>query len=269
PPPSPALRMDPAATTSGGPPLQDTLPPTDPAELREIIVWQGALIRSYQDQDSASLASGRIPHVYEDFWEVFSEERAARLPLHQAWDCAIDLLPNASPPRGRVYPLSLPEAKAMEEYIEEALAVGHIWPSTSLAAAGFFFVGKKDGGLRPCIDYRGLNAITVRYPYPLPLVPAALEQLRGAKFFTKLDLRSAYNLVCIREGDEWKTAFHTTHGHYEYLVMPFGLTNAPAVFQSLINRVFQDILGKWVIVYIDDILIYSISYISSCPGGSF
>ncbi|KAK3549364.1 hypothetical protein QTP70_035069 [Hemibagrus guttatus] len=125
--------------------------------------------------------------------------------------------------------------------------------------AGFFFVGKKDGGLRPCIDYRGLNTITVRYPYPLPLVPAALEQLRGARFFTKLDLRSTYNLVRIHEGDEWKTAFHTTHGHYEYLVMPFGLTNAPAVFQSLINEVFQDILGKWVIAYIDDILVYSTS----------
>ncbi|KAK3559259.1 hypothetical protein QTP86_008828 [Hemibagrus guttatus] len=147
----------------------------------------------------------------------------------------------------------------MEEYIEEAPAVGHIRPSTSPAAAGFFFVGKKDRGLRPCIDYRGLNTITVRYPYPLPLVPAALEQLRGAKFFTKLDLCSAYNLVRIREGDEWKTAFHTTHGHYEYLIMPFGLTNAPAVFQSLINEVFQDILGKWVSVYIDDILVYSTS----------
>ncbi|KAK3506816.1 hypothetical protein QTP70_029068, partial [Hemibagrus guttatus] len=124
---------------------------------------------------------------------------------------------------------------------------------------GGFFVGKKDGSLRPCIDYRGLNAITVRYPYPLPLVPAALEQLRGARVFTKLDLRSAYNLVRIREGDEWKTAFHTTHGHYEYCVMPFGLTNGPAVFQALINGVFQDLLGRSVIAYIDDILVYSTS----------
>ncbi|KAK3538311.1 hypothetical protein QTP70_035248 [Hemibagrus guttatus] len=159
--------------------------------------------------------------------ECLSEERAARLPAHQVWDCAIELLPNTSLPKGQIYPLS----KAMEDYIEGALAAGHIWPSTSPAAVGFFFIGKKDGGLRPCIDYRGLNAITVRYPYPLPLVPAALEQLRGARVFTKLDLRSAYNLVRIREGDEWKTALHTTHGHYEYCVMPFGLTNAPAVFQ--------------------------------------
>ncbi|KAK3529961.1 hypothetical protein QTP86_009347 [Hemibagrus guttatus] len=147
----------------------------------------------------------------------------------------------------------------MEEYIETALAAGHIRPSTSPAAAGFFFIGKRDGGLRPCIDYRGLNAITVRYPYPLPLVPAALEQLRGARVFTKLDLRSAYNLVRIHEGNEWKTAFHTTSGHYEYCVMPFGLTNAPAVFQALINGVFQDLLGKGVIAYIDDILVYSSS----------
>ncbi|KAK3556424.1 hypothetical protein QTP70_008344 [Hemibagrus guttatus] len=147
----------------------------------------------------------------------------------------------------------------MEKYIEEVLAVGHIRPSTSPAVAGFFFVGKKDGGLHPCINYRGLNAIMVRYPYPLTLVPAALNQLRGARFFTKLDLRSAYNLVRIWKGDEWKTAFHTTHGHYEYLIMPFGLTNASAVFQSLMDKVFQDILGKWVIVYIDDILVYSTS----------
>ncbi|KAK3507782.1 hypothetical protein QTP70_000375 [Hemibagrus guttatus] len=147
----------------------------------------------------------------------------------------------------------------MEDYIEAALAASHIRPSTSPGAAGFFFVGKKDGGLRPCIDYRGLNSITVRYPYPLPLVPAALEQLRGARFFTKLDLRNAYNLVRIRKGEEWKTAFHTTHGHYEYSVMPFGLTNTPAVFQALINGVFQDLLGKWVIAYIDDILVYSTS----------
>ncbi|KAK3568081.1 hypothetical protein QTP86_030309 [Hemibagrus guttatus] len=197
-------------------------------------------------RETSPTTPGHLPQDYAEFREVFSEERAARLPVHEPWDCAIDLLPNASPPRGQVYPLSLPESKAMEEYIETALAAGHIWPSTSPAEAGFFFVGKKDGGLRPCIDYRGLNAITIPYPYPLPLVPAALEQLRGARIFTKLDLRSAYNLVRIKKEDEWTTAFHTTHVHYEYRVMPFGLTNAPAVFQALINGVFQDLLRKCV-----------------------
>ncbi|KAK3524954.1 hypothetical protein QTP86_011739 [Hemibagrus guttatus] len=212
-------------------------------------------------EKASNAAGGHLPRHYTDFQEVFSEERVACLPPYQV-NCtvhAIDLLPNTSPPKGRIYPLSLPESKAMEEYIEMSLAAGHIWPSTSSAAAGFFFVGKKDGGLRPCIDYRGLNAITIQYPYPLPLVPAALEQLRGSRVFTKLDLRSAYNLVRIRKGDEWKTAFHTTHGHYEYCVMPFGFTITQAVFQALINEVFRDLLGKGVIAYIDDILVYSTS----------
>ncbi len=109
----------------------------------------------------------------------------------------------------------------MEEYIEEALKQGYIVPSTSPAASSFFFVAK-DGGLRPCIDYRKLNEITVKFRYPLPLVPTALEQLRGATIFTKLDLRSAYNLIRIRKGDEWKTAFVTPTGHYEYRVIPYG-----------------------------------------------
>ncbi|KAL0153008.1 hypothetical protein M9458_051687, partial [Cirrhinus mrigala] len=198
-----------------------------------------------------------LPQVYSEFAEVFSKSKATQLPPHRPWDCAIELLPNMSPPKSKVYPLSRPETLAMETYIEEALASGYIRPSTSPAAAGFFFVEKRDGGLRPCIDYRGLNNVTVKYRYPLPLVPSALEQLREARIYSKLDLRSAYNLIRIREGDEWKTAFLTTRGHYEYLVMPYGLANSPSVFQSFINEIFRDLLNKCVIAYIDDILIYS------------
>ncbi|KAI4874604.1 hypothetical protein NFI96_006457, partial [Prochilodus magdalenae] len=168
-----------------------------------------------------------------------------------------DLMNDQIPPKSRVYPLTQAEDKALEEYIREALAQGYIRPSTSPAAAGFFFVKKKDGGLRPCIDYRGLNSITKPFAYPLPLIPFALEQLRGATVFTKLDLRSAYNLIRVRKGDEWKTAFLTTRGHYEYQVMSFGLRNAPSVFQAFINDVLRDMLGHFVIAYIDDILIYS------------
>uniref|UniRef100_A0A8C1V5B8 Gypsy retrotransposon integrase-like protein 1 n=1 Tax=Cyprinus carpio TaxID=7962 RepID=A0A8C1V5B8_CYPCA len=199
----------------------------------------------------------KIPPEYIEFQEVFSKAKAATLPPHRHWDCAIDLLPNTAPPKSKVYPLTIPETQAMEQYIEEALESGFIRPSTSPAASGFFFVEKKDGGLRPCIDYRGLNSITIKNRYPLPLVPSALEQLREAKIFTKLDLRSAYNLIRIREGDEWKTAFITTRGHYEYLVMPYGLSNSPSVFQSFINEIFRDILNDHIIAYIDDILIYS------------
>ena len=116
---------------------------------------------------------------------------------------------------------------------------------------------KKDKSLRPCIDYRGLNDITIKNRYPLPLMSSAFELLGNAKIFTKLDLRNAYHLVRIREGDKWRTAFNIPSGHYEYLVMPFGLTNAPAVFQALVNDVLRDMLDRYVYVYLDDILIFS------------
>ncbi len=145
----------------------------------------------------------------------------------------------------------------MEEYIQEALQQHFIRPSTSPATSSFFFVAKKDGGLQPCIDYCHLNSQTVKYRYPLPLVPAALKQLRGARIFSKLDLRSTYNLIRIRQGDECKTAFFTPSGHYEYRVMPYGLSNSPSVFQGYMNEVFREFLQQFVIVYIDDILIYS------------
>ncbi|KAL0172764.1 hypothetical protein M9458_033075, partial [Cirrhinus mrigala] len=198
-----------------------------------------------------------IPAEYVAFQDVFSKQAATHLPPHRPWDCAIDLLPDAKLPKGKVYPLSIPERQAMEAYIEEALKQDFIRPSTSPAASSFFFVGKKDGGLRPCIDYRQLNSQIIQQPYPLPLVPAALEELRGARIFTKLDLWSAYNLIRIRKGDEWKTAFVTPTGHYEYLVMPYGLSISPSVFQTFMNEVFREFLHRFVVVYIDDILIYS------------
>ncbi|KAI2645116.1 Transposon Tf2-9 polyprotein [Labeo rohita] len=190
-----------------------------------------------------------LPKKYFDLSEAFSKVKASQLPPHRSSNCSIELLPGTTPPRGRIFPLSQPESEAMKTYIEEELEKGFIKPSTSPASAGFFFVKKKDGGLRPCIDYRGLNDITVKFRYPLPLVPAAFEQLRQAKYFTKLDLRSAYNLIRIKEGDEWKTAFSTSTGHYEYLVMPFGLSNSPSVFQSFINDVFRVMLDQWDQLY--------------------
>ncbi|KAK3509845.1 hypothetical protein QTP70_014799 [Hemibagrus guttatus] len=198
-----------------------------------------------------------IPACYSHFRDVFCPRKASKLPPHRPWDCAIDLIPGEPVPKGRIYSLSIPKEKAMEEYIQEALAQGYINPSTSPAASSFFFVAKKDGGLHPCIDYRALNQITIKFRYPLPLVPAALERLHGTTVFTKLDLRSAYNLIRIREGDEWKAAFVTLTRHYEYLVMPYGLVNAPSVFQDFMHTVLREFLHKSVIVYIDDILIYS------------
>ncbi|XP_036072769.1 uncharacterized protein lrfn4b [Oryzias melastigma] len=198
-----------------------------------------------------------VPPEYHDLAEVFSKSRALSLPPHRPYDCAIELQPGAALPKSRLYSLSRPEREAMEQYITESLSSGIIRPSSSPVGAGFFFVGKKDGSLRPCIDYRGLNEITVRNKYPLPLMDSAFEALQEARIFTKLDLRSAYHLVRIRAGDEWKTAFSTPLGHFEYLVMPFGLTNAPAVFQGMVNDVLRDFLHRFVFVYLDDILIFS------------
>lgn len=198
-----------------------------------------------------------VPAEYHDLGNVFSKHRALSLPPHRPYDCAIDLLPGAPLPSSRLYNLARPEQEAMERYINDSLAAGIIRPSSSPVGAGFFFVSKKDQTLRPCIDYRGLNSITVKNKYPLPLISSAFEPLYGATIFTKLDLRNAYHLVRIRDGDEWKTAFNTPLGHFEYLVMPFGLTNAPAVFQTLVNDVLRDFLNRFVFVYLDDILIFS------------
>ncbi|KAK1794914.1 hypothetical protein P4O66_010105, partial [Electrophorus voltai] len=181
--------------------------------------------------------------------------KATRLPPHRDWDCAVTLKVGAVPSRCRIYPLFQEEEQAIGQYIKEALQQAYIRSSTSLASAGVFFVKKRDGRLRPCVDYQGLNKLLVQYPYPLPLVPA-LEQLRGARYFTKLDLRSTYNLIQIKEVDEWKIAFSTSMGHYEYLVLPYSLATAPSTFQVYINEVHREFLGRSVVAYINDILIY-------------
>lgn len=189
-----------------------------------------------------------VPSEYHDLQEVFSKDRAPSLPPHRHYDCAIDLLPGAPLPSSRLYNISRPEREAMETYITDSVATGLIRPSRSPLGAGFFFVDKKDKTLRPCIDFRGLNDITVKNKYPLPLIDSAFGFLHQATIFSKLDLRKAYHLVRIKEGEEWKTAFKTPLGHFEYLVMPFGLTNAPAVFQALINDVLRDMLNRFVFV---------------------
>jgi hypothetical protein len=119
------------------------------------------------------------------------------------------------------------------------------------------FVKKKDGSLHMYVDYRELNKVTKKNRYPLPLILELLEQLGSAKIFIKIELRGAYNLVQVKEGDEWKTTFRTRYGHFEYLVMPFGLTNTPIVFQHMMNDIFWEYLDHFVVIYLDDILIYS------------
>ena len=198
-----------------------------------------------------------VPTIYHDLGEAFSKSKALSLPPHRPYDCEINIIPGSTLPSSRLFHLSRPEREAMEKYLTDSVHSGIIRPSTSPVGAGFFFVAKKDKTLRPCIDYRGLNQITVKNRYPLPLINSAFELLQEATVFSKLDLRNAYHLVRMREGDEWKTAFNTPLGHFEYLVLPFGLSNAPAVFQALVNDVLRDYLNRFFFVYLDDILIFS------------
>ena len=198
-----------------------------------------------------------VPSAYHDLLAAFSKKRADTLPPHRTYDLSIELEEGKAPPFGPVYSLSELELKALSAWLEENLSKGFIRASTSPAGAPILFVKKKDGTLRLCVDYRALNNITIKNRYPLPLIPEALDRLRTAKIFTKLDLRGAYNLVRVKQGDEWKTAFRTRYGHFECMVMPFGLTNAPAVFQHFMNDVFRNMLDQTVLVYLDDILIFS------------
>lgn len=202
----------------------------------------------------------KVPSEYHNLKEVFSKTSANTFPPHRPYDCAIDLHPGASLPTKWLYNFSKPEREAMESYITNSVGSRFDSPIILSRGAGFFFVEKKDGTLRPCIDYTGLNDITIKNKYPLPSIDSAFNPLHDTKIFTKLDLRKAYHLVRICEGDEWKTTFNTHLGHFEYLVMPFGLTNAPAVFQSLVNDVLRDLLNRVVFVYLDDILIFSRSF---------
>ncbi|KAK4689460.1 putative transposase, partial [Tremellales sp. Uapishka_1] len=198
-----------------------------------------------------------VPADYHDYLDVFSKKAADTLPPHRSFDHRIPLVEGQQPTFGPIYSLSPVESEALRAYLDENLSKGFIVPSESPAASPILFVKKKDGSLRLCVDYRRLNNITIKNRYPLPLINDLIDKLRYAKIYSKIDLRGAYNLLRIAEGEEWKTAFRTRHGLFEYKVMPFGLTNAPASFQHLMNHIFRDMLDECVIVYLDDILIFS------------
>src|SRR5947209_1928270 len=198
-----------------------------------------------------------IPKPYHSFLNLFGEKLAAQLPPHRNFDHAIDLQPGTEVPFGPIYPLSEPQREVLREYLDRMIREGKIQSSKSPAGAPILFVPKKNGKLRMCIDYRGLNNVTIKNRYPLPLMDTLREQVSKAKVFSKLDLRDGYYLIRIKEGDEWKTAFRTRYGHFEYKVMPFGLCNTPATFQNMIHEVLREFLDQGVVVYLDDILVYS------------
>ncbi|GJS76421.1 putative reverse transcriptase domain-containing protein [Tanacetum coccineum] len=184
-------------------------------------------------------------------------EELAGIPLPANWNYQIHLIPGAAPVARAPYRLAPSEMKELSDQLKELSDKGFIRPSSSPWGAPVLFVKKKDGSFRMCIDYRELNKLTVKNRYPLPRIDDLFDQLQGSSIYSKIDLRSGYHQLRVREEDIPKTAFRTRYGHYEFQVMPFGLTNAPAVFMDLMNRVCKPYLDKFVIVFIDDILIYS------------
>ncbi|XP_073313539.1 uncharacterized protein [Primulina huaijiensis] len=200
-----------------------------------------------------------IPIVSE-FSDVFPDEIPGFPPVREV-EFNIELMPGTQPISRAPYRMAPIELKELKEQLEDLLAKGYIRPSVSPWGAPVLFVKKKDGSMRLCVDYRQLNKATVKNKYPLPRIDDLFDQLQGSSVYSKIDLRSGYHQLRVKEIDVPKTAFRTRYGHFEFLVMPFGLTNAPAVFMDLMNRVFQRYIDQFVVIFIDDILIYSKSEI--------
>jgi hypothetical protein len=196
-----------------------------------------------------------IPVVFE-FLDVFPEE-LTELPPDRDVEFVIELMPGAGPVAKSPYRMSSDELDELKKQLKKLLEQGFVRPSASPWGSPVLFVEKKDGTKRMCIDYRTLNSMTIKNKYPLPRIKDLLDRLKKAKFFSKIDLRSGYHQMKIREQDIPKTAFTTRYSLYEFVVVSFGLTNAPAYFMNLMNKVFMEELDRFVVVFIDDILIYS------------
>ncbi|WVZ50761.1 hypothetical protein U9M48_001986 [Paspalum notatum var. saurae] len=194
--------------------------------------------------------------VVREYPDVFLEELPG-LPPVRAIEFAIDLIAGTAPIAKAPYRMSGKEYDELKKQLDELLEKGFIRDSVSPWGALVLFVKKKDGTMRMCIDYRDLNAVTIKNKYPLPRIDDLLDRLKGAKHFSKIDLRSGYHQMRIRESNIPKTAFVTRYGHHEFTVVSFGLTNAPAYFMNMMNMIFMKELDQCVVVFIDDILIFS------------
>jgi hypothetical protein len=219
------------------------------------------VLDEYEPKEATKLVTSPkcIKQVLEEFPDVMLEELPKDLPPRKQVDHVIEVMPRVAHSTKAPYRMSHEELKEFKVQLEELLMKGYIKPSKLPYGAPVLFVHKKDGTLRMCVDYRALNKVTVKNRYPLPRIDDLFDRLSGAKVFSGIDLRSGYYQIRIAEGDEEKTACRTRYGSYEFLVMPFGLTNAPATFCTLMNDIFHEWLDDFVVVYIDDILIYSSS----------
>jgi len=211
------------------------------------------LINNNEENKKSELEN--IP-VINEYMDVFPDEIPG-LPPKRDIDITIDLVPGSVPISKAPYRLNILELKELKAQLQELIDKKYIRPSVCPWGAPVLFVKKKDGTLRLCIDYRQLNKMTIKNRYPLPCIDDLFDQVRGSTVFSKIDLRSGYHQIRIKDEDIFKITFRTRYGHYEFVVMPFGLTNAPASFMCLMNSILSKYLDKFVIVFIDDILIYS------------
>jgi hypothetical protein len=194
--------------------------------------------------------------VVSEFPDVFPND-ISDVPPEREVEFTIDVVPGTKPVSMAPYRMSATELNELKKQIEELLEKRFIRPSVSPWGAPVLLVKKKDGSMRLCVDYRQLNKVTIKNKYPLSRIDDLMDQLVGAAMFSKIDLRSGYHQIRVKADDIPKTAFRTRYGHYEYTVMPFGVTNAPGVFMEYMNRIFHPYLDKFVVVFIDDILVYS------------